>query len=170
MTATSSTAILPAELTAMAGQTRIWIYTLDRDCSTAEINHLNQEIKSFVQSWTSHNRQLSGFGGIVYDRFVILAVDESAANASGCSIDKSVSFMTQLGHRYGFNPFDRWLFGIFDSQGELRILNRTELVSAVQQGHVHDDTWCLDNLVDNLNDLKSDWKKRFGDCWIKRVI
>lgn len=169
MSTISKAAHLPSELEDLAPNSRVWIYTIDRAVEPEELTLMDQAIKAFVQSWTSHNRQLRGYGGIVFDRVIILAVDENAANASGCSIDKSVHFLTELGVKYGFDPFNRWIFGLF-SDGKLLFYSRERLKEAHAQGLVKDETLCLDNMVDNLQDLREHWQKPFGRSWIKRVV
>lgn len=162
--------LLPSELVTMDRSSRIWIYTLDRSCTAEEKALVEQDIAAFIAVWTSHNRQLTGYGGLIDERIIILAVDESKANASGCSIDKSVHFLNVLGLKFGFDPFNRWIFGVLNEQGAITYYSREALRSAYVAGQIHDETWCLDNLVDQQEDLVKHWVKPFGQSWLKRVI
>lgn len=162
--------LLPPELAAMDPRSRIWIYTLDRSCTADEKIRLEKELASFMTSWTSHNRQLIGYGGLIADRIIILAVDESKTNASGCSIDKSVHFLNDLGLKFGFDPFNRWIFGVLNEQGQITFYSRDSLKKAFEAGQVNEQTWCLDNLVDHQDQLVRQWVKPFGQSWLKQVI
>ena len=46
---------------------------------------------------------------VIFNRFLVVFVDEKIAQASGCSIDKSVHFVKQLEDEFHINFFDRTL-------------------------------------------------------------
>ena len=72
---------------------RIWIYQADREFTRVEVDLLQENAIAFIEEWTRHGAALKGSFALKYNRFLILAVDESFANASGCSIDASVRFV-----------------------------------------------------------------------------
>ena len=86
---------------------RVWIYQSDRILKEAEILFLNSELKAFVAQWAAHGNQLFGDHLVYQNRFIILCVDESQSNASGCSIDASVRFVKELGKELSIDFFNR---------------------------------------------------------------
>ncbi len=86
---------------------RVWIYQSDRILKEAEILFLNSELKAFVAQWAAHGNQLFGDHLVYENRFIILCVDESQSNASGCSIDASVRFVKELGKELSIDFFNR---------------------------------------------------------------
>ena len=86
---------------------RVWIYQSDRILKEAEILFLNSELKAFVAQWAAHGNQLFGDHLVYENRFIILCVDESQSNASGCSIDTSVRFVKELGKELSIDFFNR---------------------------------------------------------------
>lgn len=149
--------------------TRVWIYQADQPFSTSAVPTIKEEIKSFVESWTSHNRYLKGNGDLLHDRFVILLVDESSAGASGCSIDKSVHFMKQLQAKYGVNLFDRMRFSYKEGEN-VKTVGREAFAQAYQNGEINDDTPVFDTLVKNKGELDEKFIKPLKESWHKRMV
>ena len=73
--------------------TRLWIYQSDQPLPAEQNKEIRALIDRFAQQWVSHNQQLTATGDLLFDRFLLLMVDESKAGASGCSIDSSVAFV-----------------------------------------------------------------------------
>lgn len=88
-------------------ETRVWVYQADRLLNETEKNWLGEQIDAFASGWASHGTQLCAAGMVYNDFTVILAVDTSKANSSGCSIDKSVHFMKEAGKSLETDFFNR---------------------------------------------------------------
>ena len=70
-----------------------------------EVEFISEKAEAFINQWTRHGDDLKGSFTIKYNQFLVLAVDESFNNVSGCSIDSSVRFVQGLTSRIkiGFN-------------------------------------------------------------------
>ncbi|MFN2261427.1 MAG: ABC transporter ATPase, partial [Psychroflexus sp.] len=86
---------------------RVWIYQANRGFNEEEIVEFSQRITAFLQEWTVHGKMLKAGFEIKYNRFIVLGLDESQANASGCSIDASVHFIQQLEKEYNVDLLDK---------------------------------------------------------------
>ena len=82
---------------------RVWVYQSNREFTTAELAKITEKLKSFVNSWKRHGEDLKASFRIAYNQFIILAVDESYNNVSGCSIDASVNSIKQLEAEFGID-------------------------------------------------------------------
>jgi hypothetical protein len=149
--------------------TRVWIYQSNRPFADDQVDQVKEEIRAFVESWTSHNRNLKAFGDLLHQRFVILMVDESSADASGCSIDKSVYFLKNLQAKYGVDLFDRMFFSFKDGE-EVMTLDRNSFAQAYREGRINDDTLVFDTLVKNKKELDQALLKPLKDSWHKRMV
>lgn len=87
--------------------TRVWVYQSNRLLTKAEQAQMKPEIDAFVAQWAAHGQSLHASAQILWDCFIVLAVDQNHEPASGCSIDSSVRFIKDLGEKYAFKPFDR---------------------------------------------------------------
>ena len=68
---------------------RIWVYQSSREFNGDEVKAIEAKLKDFVNEWTRHGDDLKASFEIKYNHFIILAVDESFNQVSGCSIDAS---------------------------------------------------------------------------------
>ncbi|MFM7726672.1 MAG: ABC transporter ATPase, partial [Flavobacteriales bacterium] len=90
---------------------RVWVFMCDRELEKGEVEQISFAIRPFLDEWTAHQQSLHSSYAIVYDRFLIIAVDEAFTSASGCSIDKSVAFVKSVEQRLNCNFMNRLLFG-----------------------------------------------------------
>src|SRR4029079_18197968 len=69
---------------------RLWVFAAGRPLGAAERGRLLAPVDAFLDQWKAHGARLSAARDWRYDRFLLVGVDESAAGASGCSIDAMV--------------------------------------------------------------------------------
>jgi hypothetical protein len=153
----------------LSPESRVWIYVSDRALMPDELVFAQTRLDVFTRQWTAHNQALLAKAEVFQNRFVILAVDETQAGASGCSIDKSVHFLESLGGQLGVDLFDRMLFG-WQQDGRLEVASRAVFAAKVQAGDIADETPVVDTLVKTKGDLAGRWLTPFGKSWHKRVI
>ncbi|MEO1261275.1 MAG: hypothetical protein AAFZ15_20900 [Bacteroidota bacterium] len=149
--------------------TRVWIYQSSRPFNDDETLHLRANLQQFAQQWTSHNRQLRSHADVLYNRFLVLMVDETMAGASGCSIDKSVHFMQQIGHSFNTDLFDRMNFAWKDGD-IVKTASSEEFAQLYQKGNINDQTLVFDNLVKTKGELEEKWLKPLNESWHKRFV
>lgn len=88
---------------------RVWVYTANRELTPSEQSHLLNEMHVFTGEWKAHGTALSAGVAFLHNRYLILAADESAARASGCSIDASVRALNSIGDELSIDFFVRTL-------------------------------------------------------------
>jgi hypothetical protein len=137
-------------LEALDPTSRVWIYGAERAMTPEEVKIARNELQEYVKSWAAHQRQLVAGADILHDRFLVLAVDESAAEASGCSIDGSVRFIQDLGARLGIDFFNRMRFSYRDANGAIQTVSREEFKDLYQRGQLENETIVFDPLVKEL--------------------
>ena len=91
----------------ISDESRIWIFQSNRLIADLDIESLKKQIDIFLSSWTSHGKQLMVASKIKYNLFIIIALDQSCSTASGCSIDKLVSFIKNIENEYQISLLDR---------------------------------------------------------------
>ncbi len=149
--------------------TRIWIYQSNQAFPEKELPKIQQQVQDFAQRWISHSRQLQAHGAVLHQRFVVLMVDESQADASGCSIDQSVYFLKDLQAQYGVDLFDRMRFSYVEGE-EVKTVSREEFAKLYSAGKINDDTPVFDTLVSNKGDFDQAFVKPLGKSWHKRMV
>lgn len=152
-----------------APESRVWVYTASRPLSDAEVQAAQDSLNYFVRQWTAHNQALKAAAEIFQHQFIILMVDETQAGASGCSIDKSVHFLEDLGQRLGIDLFERMRFAWVHDQ-QLQIADRAQLSAGVKNATIDDNTLMVNTLVQNKKDLQQQWLVPFAQSWHRRLI
>lgn len=152
-----------------APESRVWIYTTNRLLTDEEARSAQNALDIFVRQWTAHNQSLQATAEVFQNQFVILMVDETQAGASGCSIDKSVHFLEELGQRMDVDFFERMRFAWVNGQ-TLEFGNRQEFGQAVQNTRISDDTLMINTLVQSKTELQEKWLVPFSQSWHRRLI
>jgi hypothetical protein len=149
--------------------TRVWIYQSNKPIPAETVPALRLVVNQFAQNWVSHNRQLRAYGDVLHNQFILLAVDESQADASGCSIDKSVHFLKQVEQQLGIDLFDRMTFAWKDGD-EVKSANSEAFAALYKAGKITPETLVFDNLVKTKGELEENWLKPLNKSWHRRFV
>jgi hypothetical protein len=148
---------------------RIWIYTADKDLSAAEESALEEDLSGFCQEWTAHNHQLKASSKVLFHRFVVLVVDETQAGASGCSIDKSVRFLRKAGEKLNTDFFGRSLVGLFTAENPAFVPFK-EIPSLLKEKKVSPETKTADTTLLRLSELQEGFVRPLHQTWLRRYL
>ena len=130
----------------LASDSRVWVYQSNRPFSENEKVQLTEAFKVFVDSWAAHGSKLVADATIIGDYFVVLAVDEKTAMASGCSIDSSVKFIKSVGQQLNIDFFNR-LKLVVKKDSEIKMISFSDL-DQFKDWKIYNT---LVNTVDKLN-------------------
>jgi hypothetical protein len=86
---------------------RVWIYQAGRSFSSDEISELRAMLDEFITQWTAHGSDLEAGYDLPYNRFIVLALDQSLTSASGCSRDASLRFIQSEEQRSDMQLLDK---------------------------------------------------------------
>jgi hypothetical protein len=157
------------EFEKMPDSSRIWIYQSNREFSGEEVNVIILNAKNFIDNWTRHGDDLKGSFTIVYNRFVVIAVDENFANVSGCSIDASVRFIKQLQSELNVDFLNK-LNIAFKTNDDVNSVSLNDFRSFIANDKITQDTIVFNNLVDTKADFESKWEVPAKESWHQRLF
>ncbi len=149
---------------------KIWIYQADRFFTQPELQQAQERLKSFIAEWTAHGSQLAGTAEIKHNLFVVLTVDESLAQATGCSIDKSVHLLKQLEADLQIDLFNRMLIAYRDAEGNIQLVSREVFDALFKEGEIDENTIVFNNLIQSADELSSKWEVPLKDSWHASVF
>ncbi len=150
-------------------EARVWIYQASRPLTAAELIEVLPALARFAEDWTSHGRNLLASAEFLHQQFLVVGLDEAVADASGCSIDASVRFVSQLAQHLGLELLDKSRLA-FLRDGTVQTLRHTELKSAVATGIVEPTTFYFDNTVATKGELDTRWPRPAGETWLARYF
>ncbi|MCU0433320.1 MAG: ABC transporter ATPase [Bacteroidia bacterium] len=154
----------------MPPHSRVWIYQAGRELRDEEIAAALGKSAAFLADWTSHGSKMKAAVTVLHKRFVVVAVDEQAAAASGCGIDKSVRFMQELEKDLGVPLFDRMQVAYRNAQGEIEAVKMTAFEALAAEGRITADTPVFNNLVQTVQEMNTAWEVPAGNSWHARLI
>jgi hypothetical protein len=153
----------------LSDQSRIWIYLSSRYLTDAEVEEINLLLQQFCIQWTAHGANLRAFGEVRHHRFIVLMVDETAAGASGCSIDKSVHFIQQIENQFDVRLFNRMLVAWKEGE-EIHVSNLDGLQKLFDDGVISEHTVVFDTTVMTKKDLDTGFEISLGQSWMMKRI
>lgn len=139
---------------------KTWVYLANRALLEDECEHFIKDLQAFTAAWQAHGKNLTSSWRLCGNRLLIIAVDESAAPATGCSIDSSVAFLREASKAWQepLDWFDRQNI-IYKHEEEWRQASNAAFWALRKAKRVTDDT----NLVNAVYASSE-------DCWGNVVI
>jgi hypothetical protein len=138
---------------------RIWIFQADRELNVTEITKIENALSSFLLNWNAHGTVLSAAFEVRNAFHLIIALDESKAGASGCSIDSLTREVKELGSQLGIDFFNRMLV-VYKVGGAFKINHHLNVPREA-------GVFYFDNTLQRLGDLRISWERPLGDGWLK---
>lgn len=156
-------------LDSMPAHARVWVYKTARSLSAAEQKMVLEHGDAFTGAWAAHGAPLDACVDVLHARFVVVAVDEAQAEASGCSIDKSVGFIKQLEHDLNLMLTDRMVV-VYERNDEITSCRLQELPELLKDGAINGDTIVFDDLVATVGELLERFRVPLRASWMARFL
>ena len=153
----------------LPGDTRLWIYQCDRKLSDSEIEAIKEQGDNFIDNWAAHGEKLEAAFEVLHSQFLIIFANEKQAEASGCSIDRSLHFIKNLEQEYSISLLNRMLVA-YKVDEEIVTLPQEEFVELVAQGTLSKDTIVFNNLVTTKQDLETKWEVPLRESWHSELM
>ncbi len=146
----------------------VWFYVADRQLSEAEQQLIQDELDAFAGGWAAHGHHLGAAALLAYGQLIIMRTTAEAV-ASGCSIDKSVSFVREIGQRFGIDFFNRTLMPIADGE-TIRTLPMSAINEAYSSGTITETTPILNNLQTSWAEFEASPVVPFAETGWSRIL
>lgn len=148
---------------------RIWIYQSNRKFTDEEIAQIEEETKTFIESWSAHGQSLEASFKLEYNRFIIIAVNQDIQAATGCSIDASVQFIQSLEQKFNVDLLDK--MNVTFKLGE-HIAHKPliEFKKMAKEKAVSANTIVFNNLVNTIEEWQDFWEVPASDSWHNRFF
>ncbi len=148
---------------------KIWIYQSNRKFYPEEIDDLKTKIQVFLSSWKTNSVDIISSYQFLYNRFIILAVDETINPITINAIDNSVQFILQLQADYKIELLDK--LNVCFKQGEfVQYKDLKAFKKLIKSKSVSEKTIVFNNLINTKAELKSDWEIPLVDSWHNRFL
>jgi hypothetical protein len=143
---------------------RVWVYQSNRIFTDSEVLELEEQLFNFKSNWEAHGTKLSSAIELYYKQFVVIFVDESFQEATGCSIDKSVSLMKSIERKFGVDMLDKMNLTYKDGK-EVKNIKMAEFQGKAQSGEFTSEMTVFNNLVITKEEFLSNWETKAKNSW-----
>ena len=159
------------DLSALPDDARAWCFGSGAPPPVESVARLRAAMADFLEGWTAHRADLRAGFDWMYDRFLVVAVDESAVGASGCSIDAMTDEVRRLEGETGVTLLDASPIWYRDEAGDVRCVARDEFRALAAAGEIGPATRVFDLTVERLGAVRSGaWEADAGRSWHARLL
>jgi hypothetical protein len=144
---------------------RVWIYQSSRVLDDVEAKHLEDEARQFAAQWAAHGKALDATARIVFNRFLLLVVNDTVENPSGCSIDSSIHFVQEMQAKYNTDFFDRLMLTLYH-EGHFSAMPLSRVKASIGDHSMPGEAMLFDNSLTTLGDLRKCWVVPVYDSWV----
>ena len=149
---------------------RLWVFGSDRTLDAGASETLLKDVDAFLAQWKAHGEPLTVGRDWNSGRFLTVAVDQSTAGASGCSIDGLFRTLKGLEPRLGASLVTSGLIYFRDENGAIQSVDREEFTALGAEGKVSSETQVFDPTVTTLREWKARFELGAGDSWHAKLL
>jgi hypothetical protein len=150
---------------ALPDAARVWVFGSDVPLNGAVADTLLAEVDRYLDSWKAHGFPLKAAREWKDNRFLIVGIDPTAEQASGCSIDGLFRQLQQIQKTIGAQLVGGGRVFYRDANGTTQATTREEFNALKARGAVGLKTPVFDTSVTRLDDWKAKFEKPLADSW-----
>ena len=149
---------------------RVWVFGSDKPLQGELADALLKGVDAHLADWKAHGEPLTVGSQWRYDRFLVVAVDQSTAGASGCSIDGLFRVLQKLERETGANLIAGGRVFYRDGHGEVQCASRSDIAALVASGAITRDSVIFDTTLTDLGTFRACFETRAKDSWVKELL
>ena len=148
---------------------RVWIFGSDRALTEAGTTALLKGVDEHLANWKAHGEPLT-VGSQFHDgRFLVIAVDQSTAGATGCSVDGLFRVLQGLESSVGANLVGGGRVFYRGPESVVQSTTRDKIPELVASGAITKNTVVFDTTITDLGKFRSGFEKRAKESWIAEI-
>ena len=144
---------------------RIWVFGSDVPLDGAVADTLLAEVDQYLAQWKAHGFPLKAAREFRDNRFLIVGIDPTAEQASGCSIDGLFRQLQQVQKAIGAQLVGGGRVFYRDQTGKTQATTREEFAAMKTKGAIGAKTPVFDTSLTRLDDWKAKFEKPLAESW-----
>ena len=149
---------------------RVWVFGADQDLDDSSADLLLPDVDRFLSQWQAHGSPLTAARDWKYRRFLTVAVDQSTAGASGCSIDGLFRSLKSLEPKLGASMVTSGLIFYRDQKGAVQSVDRDRFTELSVDGKIGQTTRVFDPTVTTLGEWRARFELNAEDSWHGKLL
>ena len=144
---------------------RVWFFGSESVLNESQIESLSHDLDAFISNWKAHGSDLMAGYQILHDCILLIAVDESHAPPTGCSIDKAFKLLEKQPSKW-FNRLLIWQ--AFCNTGKVYTVD--ELRDSISRREMNLESLVFNSTVSNLKEVRDNAYIPVGETWVANKI
>jgi hypothetical protein len=149
---------------------KVWVFQSSSEIPESLFENISIDTKNFLEELNSHGNSLNSSFKLIYNHFLIIAVENTKNEISGCSIDTIIRFVKNLELRYNLSFFDRLIVKYKEENNNIKSTSLDEFKSIYKTKKISDKITVFNNLVKNIDELENIWETNIQNTWLKRFL
>jgi hypothetical protein len=149
---------------------RVWVFGSDRPLTEEGTKTLLEGVEEHLKNWKAHGEPLTVASQLRDHRFLVIAVDQSTAGATGCSIDGLFRVLQGLESKLGASLVGGGRVFYRDGTGAVQSASRGDVPGLAKSGAITKDTVVFDTSLTDLGAFRSGFEKRSKESWIASLM
>ena len=149
---------------------RVWVFGSDKPLSEDGTKLLLSGVDAHLEDWKAHGAPLTVGREWRDGRFLVVAVDQSTAGASGCSIDGLFRVLQQLEGEVDASLVAGGRVFYRGGHGEVQTASRADIAGLAQSGVISKDTVVFDTSLTDLGTWRACFERRAKDSWVNELL
>ena len=141
----------------LSDESRVWVFAAEPALDDGQAAGLLSVADDFLRQWAAHGSPLTCGRDWREARFLVIGVDPTVADASGCSIDGLYRKLAEFEKQSGASLLSRDNVFYRDAEGEVRSASRDEFAALSSTGAISTQTTVFDTSITSLGE----WRERF---------
>ena len=149
----------------ISDNSRLWIYGSAKVLTSDIQFSISKKITSFLNSWAHHGKYLTCSFTILYDRFIVIALDEDINQTGGCSMDGLQKLILKIDDDFSLDLYNR-LNVFINTENKITCINSNMLNA---NNDITEDSLFFDLNISKKKEL-SNWLIPIKIGWCKRFL
>jgi hypothetical protein len=158
--------IMPrTEFSALPDEARLWVFACEPPPAPDAASRLIQAVDEFLNTWQAHGHPLTCARDWRDNRFLAVAVDQSTAGASGCSIDGLFNTLRSLEKSIGSRVVGGGSVFYRAADGSVHCVSRDAFARLARDGDITPDTPVFDSSITSAAEWRNNFERRAENSW-----
>jgi hypothetical protein len=149
---------------------RVWVFGADTPLTDDATTALLDQVDRYLANWKAHGAELTVAREWRDGRFLVVAVDQSTAGATGCSIDGLFRLLQDAEKQMAVNLVGGGRVFYRDDHAAVQAVSRVGVDALVANGTITKDTVVFDTTLTDLGTWRACFERRAKDSWVRELL
>ena len=148
---------------------KLWIFPSSRKFYPQELNDLNKKLVAFLENWNNKNTPLTCAYRLIYDRFIVIAVDTTSLILTIETHNNLTDFIQKLEQEYSILLMDK--INVCYKQGDfVQYKDIKDFKQMIKNKGVSPKTTVFNNMITTKEELSDFWEINIMDSWLSYLM